>query len=72
MEDKYYCTRAEPGYYPPEVLNIAKRRVADLLHKSRLDTTPLSVLLESAYLIGVTDGGSAIIDRLPPPPEKEE
>jgi len=63
MKEEYYCTRAENGFYSKELIDLAKRRIKDLLHKSRLDTVPLSTIVESAYLIGMMDGSNAERER---------
>lgn len=50
-KEKYYCV---PTSYPKELIDIAQRRTEDLL--SRIESTPVSVLIQSAYLIGCIDG----------------
>lgn len=54
MEKENYHMRRY--YYPKKLVEIARKRVAGLLHASRLSTTPLCVLIESAYLQGIIDG----------------
>lgn len=52
-DKRYYCI---PHNYPKELIDIASRRIEDLLTKHRLSNIPISKLLESAYLIGAADG----------------
>lgn len=59
------------GFYPPEILAIAAKRVAGLMRLNCLKTAPLALLMESAYLQGLVDAADAIGPDKKQEPESE-
>lgn len=57
----WYVVRAESDYYPSDMRELAQRRTADLLTYIKWEKLP--ILLESAYLMGITDAAHALEEK---------
>ncbi len=64
--EKQYGTFIKVDDYPKGAKELAKKRVRGLMHFNIVQTQPLSVLLESAYLQGLVDA----IESLPQSEDK--
>ena len=51
--------------YPEELIRFARRRLKGLLHPNILAHQSLQILLESAYLQGLTDASESLIRNKP-------